>query len=346
MKKWIFVFLLLLLILYGCNNQDFSPYAVLEKKVVIYGIFDNRLQNQYIRIQSTYLSDDLKKNISKINLNLTEQFGNSYTLRDTILDPNSNYRIFYIPNYNLKRGITYRLVMTYDSLIEHSETYIPPVTQVSSVMSLDTITTTGKTPSTEVYFTFRISIPKTAPIINAIRIYINYNKKENGVNNNYTVQVPISSPQLSTTGVFEYSQFDFIQLSDFSTDPVQVYYSDPVENWKANYYKDGGSSWNVTIPISYMFYTFDQIGKGSNPEDITIKSAYIVSYALDQYYFDNYFSTSSEAYSVRLDNPVDLTNIASNQNNPIGYFGWVTADTAKFKIISYFMDKYKFNDGQ
>jgi hypothetical protein len=340
-NKILFIFdlLLFVIIINGCNNDDFSPYINLENKIESFCILDSRLNSQYVRVQQIYLNSDFKK-VNNANVVLSENNGKSYSLQETMLEGYNNYSMFVLPNYLLKRGSYYRLTVTKDTMTQYAETYIPPVTKVTPVMKLDTIWDVPY-----VRFTFRMSIPKTAPKVNSVRVFLDYDKNINGSKINQIIQIPVYGNYSDVT-TFNFGDLEGWRFEVWAREPLNNYFLDIVKDGNSPFYKDGGTVWNIIYSIGSIMYLFNEIAKECDPKDITIKGAFAVLYSMDEYYFNNFVEVKSEQYSVRLDLPFESFNFKNNSGNGIGLFSSITADTTRFNVDKYFINRFGFTNGQ
>jgi hypothetical protein len=113
------IFILILIAFIGCKEDDFSPVGNYEKKIVTYAVLDNRFENQIIKIQSAYLTEDgniqAEKKISNIKVSISDGT-NNYALRDTVVSGAENYSYFVLDALKLNRGAFYSLKITGDNV--------------------------------------------------------------------------------------------------------------------------------------------------------------------------------------------------------------------------------------
>ena len=76
--------------------------------------------------------DSTKNNYQKIPANIkisiTDEYSNIYSLKDTTIEGVTNYAVYYIPNFNLIRGIGYSLSIQADGYLPiHATAKVPSV---------------------------------------------------------------------------------------------------------------------------------------------------------------------------------------------------------------------------
>jgi hypothetical protein len=328
-KRYCIILMPFMLLLLSCNNDDFSPIKGNEKYPVAYCLFDTRAKEQIVLIQCSYLSDTAKFETEMIKVTLKENSDAPKRLRDTIIPGMTNYIGYYLPGFKIKRNSSYRLTVECDEKVQYTDVFVPQRAAIDITMKYNS----GA-------FSFNASVSRSAPSINAIRIFIDYEKNTKGTIFRDTIQLPVYSNILN--------KITDINRTDFSSfEPVDLSYSNFSNGWNSTYFKFSGNFCNVNLPLSYWLYIFSKIREGTSIGDITIKGAFAVFYTIDNFYYENFLRVYlEEPYVVRLDAPYIPTNFKSFNNRPIGYFSVLTADTTKFRIDSVLIFNNYFRDGQ
>jgi hypothetical protein len=344
MKNTEYLLLLILSFVFiNCNNDDFTPLKEQEQRMISYCMLDNRLKEHYIGIQHSYLDSNSIATPQNIRVIFTENYGKTNYMHDTTIPGLQRTIFYYLPGFKLKRDMSYKLTIIKDGLELQAITTVPAATSAVVVMRMDsTVTMNGTTGK----FTFKASIPRSSPSLNSIRFYLDYEKYTDGVKKRDTIQIPLYSDDLSRINSFNVDNPDNMSIANFINEPVRPFYAGLVKNWDASYYQLSGYYVDINLPFSHFLYVFNEIGKGAKPENIVIKGGYLVFYSIDKFYYENFIVVKEEAYSIRLDAPYIPTNFSTNYGKPYGFFGAVTADTSKFKIIPYFINRFKYVDGQ
>lgn len=133
-KKYIFIIIFFCVSCFNCQKEEFSPIGEIQKKLVVFGVLDTRTNIQLIKVQNSYLYsiDSTKNNYQKIPANIkisiTDEYSNIYSLKDTTIEGVTNYAVYYIPNFNLVRGIGYSLSIQADGYVPiHATAKVPSV---------------------------------------------------------------------------------------------------------------------------------------------------------------------------------------------------------------------------
>jgi hypothetical protein len=342
----LFFLIFLALVIEGCNHDDFSPLADLKQKTNYYCMLDTRILNQYVRAQSSYLSDDQRKVGSGIRIYLMENAGKTFQFRDTLIDSESKFSLFSLNSFKLKRNTTYRLAIYDDSVKQYADTYIPPETKMSFYMNVDTIETKGENVKMVVKYSCYISIPKNAPDLHMIHCFMKYEKKVNGIVESKVINVPVNAGVFSTESQWDLWDDKSKKISDYVGYFGDIPGESLSDGYTSRFYSSSGNDWKLNMPIGAWYWALSKIGEGAKPEDITIKGAFLVFYTVDRFYYENYGKLQND-YSLRFDEPVNLTNFKGNQKKPIGFFGAVTADSiVNLKVHHYVIDKLGYKIGQ
>jgi hypothetical protein len=123
-------------------------------------------------------------------------------------------------------------------------------------------------------------------------------------------------------------------------------YSFASKNWLQYYYHSTKTSYYIDLSFMNFFYVLEQLVEDYSNYDITIKGGFVVFYAIDDFAYDNLIKHQKETYSIRLDNPISITNFVSSIEKPLGFFSHITADTTRFTIPYDFIKKFFYRDGQ
>jgi hypothetical protein len=346
MKNNTYIFLMFLTIfLFSCNNDDFSPIKETDQFPITYCLLDTRAKEQIVLIQRSSLGDSTKLQTEGIEVSLIENSGAPLKLRDTTIPGLNNYKGYYSPGFKIKRNSNYRLVVEYNGISEYADVFVPQKTPMDVLMKFDTTYVSNRQ---KVTFICQTSVSRSAPNINTLRFFLDYENSHNGTIIRDTIQVPIKCNGLSPRTFWYLDEDEPFSYEYVLSNSVTLSYLNFNKGWDTTYYKPNGKLlYSVKIPLSYWRYLFDLIREGTTIGDITIKGAFAVFYSIDNFYYENYMQTNyEEPYVVRLDAPYIPTNFKSNINRPLGYFSILTADTTKFLIDPYLVYRSYFRDGQ
>ena len=109
MKNKYYFFLLILLLAFGCDDT-FSPHGEYEKRLVVFSVLDNRLDNQIIKLQSSFEFQNSsleEKRISNLTATISDGV-NVYQCHDTTMF-SDNYTYLVSSNFILRRGMGYTI---------------------------------------------------------------------------------------------------------------------------------------------------------------------------------------------------------------------------------------------
>jgi hypothetical protein len=341
-KNKLYYICFVLVFLSSCRD-DFSPYRFNATFPVTYCVLDTRAQEQFVMVQGSYFENDSGKSSQNIKVKLTENYGTTWEMRDTIIPNYDGLNAYYLPGFQPKRNASYRLTVNLDTITQFTEISIPPVTKPTITCKIDT--NKGYTVNYFV-FTFRAAFSKSAPSVNAIGVYIDCEKDINGIKTRSVMQIPINSACFDT--LHRIADFDFWMnpVANYLKPPVYPDFPYTGKNWTQSFYRSDKTSYYIDLPPSNFFYTFDVLGKGCNAADITIKGGFVVFYAVDAFLYENCIQQKNEVYSVRLDNPYIPTNFSNSAGKPFGFFSYVTVDTTKFTIPWMIVTKFNYKNGQ
>jgi hypothetical protein len=321
--------------LFGCKD-NFSPTGNLKNDYATYCILDNRLNYQIVLVQKLYLDINSKEKLKDTKVVLSEYSGNSYSLKDTIINGLENFNTYYLANYKLKRDAGYRLTVMKDSYpTQWSDTYIEPLPSLTKffVSQIKSVSKEFTRWRFNVYF----PRPKSNPC--SVRMFIEY--KVSTYENSLSVDVPIlfyknkDLPPYDNRTVYEFED-------DFYTPIYPSFIT--IHKWDS-YYNVSTSDVYTTFMDDNLLYALIKTVHYI-PKSVTIKGGYVIYYTIDATLYENFLSTGQESYSIRLDEPFFFTNFKSTQGTGLGYFGAVTADTTTFKIDPEMFLQFGFIDGQ
>ena len=336
MRNFLFIFLIVISLFLSACKDDFSPSGSLLQNYAVYCVLDNRLTNQFVLIQKLYMNSNSIEKMKNVKVILSESAGQSFTLKDTILKNFENYNSYFLPNYSLKRDISYRLTVGNDQYpVQWSDTYVTPLPTSANYYVIE-LKSVGKD-NTNWRYTYYSPKPKKNPCI--IKLFVEY--KISNYEKTSNIEIPISFLQNikrepeDTKKVFEFP--------DGSYTPVYPAFI-TLKKWDSFFRV---SETNISASYNDENILFALMKQTNfDPHTVTIKKAYILYCIVDESLYDNFLTVGPESFSVRLDEPYVYTNFKTINGMGIGYFGAVTADTCKFKLDPDIFERYGYTNGQ
>jgi hypothetical protein len=318
--------------LLGCE-EDFNPNAMLKNDYTVYSILDSRLDKQFVLVQRLYQDESTREKLTGVMVYLSEYTGQTLLLKDTVIKGMENFNVYYLPNYKLKRAITYRLTVVKDSFSRKwSDVYIEPIPSTLSFY------VSRGSRSSHIYYT--MYLPRSSTNACGIKMFVEY--YTNSDSTITCVEVPSGSnvklrywdPSLreEETPLWEYPSEEY----------TPIYPSIGFNDWDSCY-TIGKSYLTASFYIDNIFYAI--FISGNEPYGVGIKRLYVVYYTLSVDLYLNLLKTGNEVYSVRLDEPFFFTNFKSNREAGYGYLGAITTDTLSFKLYPYYIfNKFRYDD--
>lgn len=322
---------------------DFTPYTELEHNYFIYCVLDNRLNTQVAVAQKFYLLGTNKNMPPNTRLILSENKGYNYSFRDTVINGNTNFSYYYLPNFILKRDAEYRLTILTDSMeLQYGELVFyknPALSQMRSYIEIDKVQIPG--------YTFQYSNNNSE--YNTFKIYIDYEIKrvDSVQKSKKEVPVRIFSPKKDPND---------IGVPTWTYDYADIYPSYPgilkknelpdyirSKNGDRYYYFFSDDAFYYTLRFLNPKETSDEKIDSSN---ISIKRAYIVFYSIDKNIYEKMTAITQTSYSIRLDDPIYWTNIRTEDKNGFGFFGAFAADTVLLKLEDNMISKFGYKNEQ
>jgi len=315
-----------MIILIGCKNEfdplvhdtyeDFNAFCVL----------DSRVHEQYVYLQRPYQDPAAKDLLTGYDVYLEEDNGNTLKMRDTII-AGIDFQLYYLPGYNLKRNITYRLKIVKDNAIKqwaivfiHSK----PLKSGSIKMSAQFGDGIGNISFSDEF------INSGNDCYFDYQTFVEYELNVDGNIVSKTREMP--------PGISMDSRALGMQLWEIPEE-----YFLPVGSVGFTKTKISGRSYNDKS----IYYTFRFMRGGYPANCVTIKRAYSVVKCIDAFYYDNYLNNKwDEITSFRFDTPYAPSNMYKSTGKGMGVLGSITCDTLVFPVDSVVIDYYAYRDGQ
>jgi hypothetical protein len=330
---------LLVTVMTGCKNDDFSPLGNLEKNYAAFCIIDNRTKYSYVRINKIYFTEGDKLMSPATVVKIQGDDGTSSIMRDTVFDVNQKERVYYAPinfwwrSISSLKGMSYHLTVTSPGLPTHKADAFVLKKPTMSAKAWRNVTRDGT-----LYYNFDITAEKEDAPIFLFTMFIEY---EVGKVKNY-MEVPIAwyykvIPPLtwSTDYPIYHWDLDTVGITFTSLSPYETKYYNTTTN---------------NIALSYsgdcMEYALNSIRKINGDDVAHIKRGIGVIYLVDRYLYEYFLSQKTDRYSVRLDESYYSTNFRSAVGNGLGFFGSITADTVGYKIFDELITKHHLINDQ
>jgi hypothetical protein len=333
------ILIMLVLVIIGCKNDDFSPLGNLEKSYAASCIIDNRTKNSYVRINKVHFSDGDKKMPPSTVVKIEGDDGTSYILRDTVLDADQNGSVYYtslnfwwrsLPSF---KGLSYHLIIDPPGLpTQKADAYVFNKTNMSAS------TYKGYTLEGTVYYTFSINAKKESNPVFLFTMFIEY---EVGKIKEY-LEVPIIvyykinlEPWYITNYPIYFWGLDTVGINYPSLSPIEL-----------TYYKTTSNNITLSYNTNCMEYALNTIRKQAGDDVARVKRGIGVIYLIDSYLYEYFLSPKTDRYSVRLDESYYSTNFKASNGKAMGFFGSITSDTVEFKIFDELLIKHHLLNGQ
>ncbi len=306
----------------SCNN-DFEPYRDLRKGYMMFCALNNYDNTQYVILQNFHFPNTDKKIKETTRVLLSEDGGENYLLKDTVINAHPEYSFYYLSNFTLKRGTLYRVTTVVDSVAsQYGELRYCGKPDVSFSWSKDSD--------------------------NHLNLYLNYNCKYvdyyrhnlflkyriSGDEKEKTLQIPL---RLIAKPLHTYHSIeDYWRLNE---DEIEVLYNSFIEN-------KGITTTNSHFSNVFKYVFHRKIGKVTNSENILITGAYVVFSSYQNYLYSYLTENENLEYSLRLGETRYYSNIVNNNSTGYGLIAGVAKDTFSFKIDKSIISEFGFTDAQ
>lgn len=340
MRNLILLFLCLvaLLFLFGCDNSDFSPRGELEDNIAVYFILDNSQKTQFLKYQKLYFPENGVDTASPEREETFFFIGQSVIapngrkrLMDTTVSGISNYKVCCLSGFTPIRGEKYDLTVIRPGKEDlTSSIYMPPQTNIRVTNNAEAgikayITSTSRDPVLSFYFrsVANIGYPARASYF---RMFLLYEVLKDGKIIEGKLEVPVG---MNSEGGYVYPSLrDSGEVKSYvSVKNTTMYLND---NSRIN-----GTEETITINQTLFMDAMKSIGTKYQTSQVKVKRGFVLYLTYDSN-MANYLASLSQggdSYSVRLDD-LNWSNIVTGNRENLGLFGAITRDTAYFDIYS------------
>lgn len=336
MKK-ILVILILSIGFYSCE-VEFSPFSQLENNIMVFSVLDNRLPYQFVRLQKFYQDPEKKKLGENCSILLSDSKGNTYQYRDTSFSSDPDFSYYYLPDAKLLRGEQHELKISYSSFPT-----ISAVTKIPVNPDLKNYITTKVTPSMEEEYSYDFTFVNNCSQYFYFKAKLFYDVKSGSSISSHWIEIPVDAKikldYYNPTLSFMDHPLSYIT----AIFPVFMKRGEDINNVSPI---SSGGVYRAKFSHNAILYALRRIQGNHVQSDIIIKGAELVFHSVSDEYYEEYVHIGREYFSVRLDQPFYSSNIKLGKNQGFGFFGSVTADTIKFKILAEHLMYFNYEDRQ
>jgi hypothetical protein len=337
-RKMMYIFetvVLFILFFSGCREEYLSQNGVLQENYATFCILDNRLKNQFVRINRIYFSENDKRMPNSTKVILTEINGKSYTLRDTVIDKYPNESMYYLPTI-IARGKTYELKINSPDLPTQTASVYVFKKPTLNVSRLRWMTPLG------LKYKFMMNVVKERTPIFLFTSFIEY---EIGGSNGKLIEHEEIPLELFYKVDLVFPDLKLLPLSHWSPDTIGREYPtlSPYEN---KYYNTKQDDISFTYDGECIKYALKLIQLSRGDYIAIVRRGITIIYVIDNSLYEKFLAQKMDRYSIRLDESMIPTNFTSSKGDGMGYFGCVMADTISFDVYEEMISEFKLLDGQ
>lgn len=323
--------------LFGCDNNNISPFTQPENNFAVTCMLDNRKDINLVRVQKIYQRKDDAKKPENLKVILTESFGKSYFLEDTLITGDDRFCYFKIPASFLKRGNYYNLtVKDKESDIKWSECQFHSNPRFNCYNYWLQI---GK----RYEYECRVEFSKQISDVFLFRLFFEYFDYSESPTKLKLKEIPnyVYIDNLNPNYILELPIWDYRenQVTNIGYTSIQNL-SD--ENMSA--FVDLGKDYRYAFNEEPYLFALNNITRNQNRTNIKIRGVLAVLYSIDKKYYEQYMKKTNAQFSVRLDEEIYQSNITGESLKGYGFFGAITTDTIRLPVDAYYIKMFGYSE--